>query len=119
MKLVIVAFLALVPVAAQAADQDPPCSDQVSTVDIVACVDKDTRLWDKRLNAAYKALGSFVDPAQREPLKLAQRSWVQYRDANAAFYAAHEGTIGRILAAQCLWTMTRDRTLELEQAARP
>ncbi len=95
------------------------CGEQSNTVAIVDCVSANTRIWDQRLNGAYKALGQSVDPEQREPLKAAQRLWIQFRDANCRFYGAHEGTISQILAAGCVRSMTRDRALELEQAAKP
>ena len=96
-----------------------PCGDQPNTLAIVDCVSGHTKTWDRRLNAAYKALGEASDPAQRDPLKAAQRLWVQYRNANCAFYDAHEGTIRQVLAAECMRSMTQDRALELEQAAKP
>ena len=120
-KPIVVVLLAILPLTAEAQNgtAGPPCSDQVSTMDITACVDKDRQLWDKRLNAAYQALLQFVDPGQREPLRKAQRLWIQYRDTNCGFYGAHEGSISQILFANCMWTMTRDRTVEMEQDARP
>lgn len=45
-----------------------PCGDQPNTLAIVACVDAKTRVWDRRLNAAYAALQRVVDAAQRDPL---------------------------------------------------
>lgn len=115
------ALLAISTLSARAQDRKdgPPCSDKTSTMEISECVMEDAKVWDKRLNTAYQALLPFVDPEQREPLRKAQRLWIQYRDANCAFYAAHEGTISRILVADCMWTMTRDRTLELESDAKP
>ena len=100
-------------------DDYRPRGDQPNTLAIVDCVAARTRTWDRRLNAAYKHLSDVVEPGQREPLKAAQRIWVQYRDANCGFYGAQEGTIRQIQAAECMRVMTKDRALELEQAARP
>jgi uncharacterized protein YecT (DUF1311 family) len=96
-----------------------PCGDAGTTMATVECTAAKTKAWDQRLNAAYAALQRAADPAQREPLRRAQRLWVQYRDANCTFYAAGEGTIHRIEAAECLRAMTADRAQELEAAARP
>jgi uncharacterized protein YecT (DUF1311 family) len=96
-----------------------PCGDAPNTLAVVECTEAKTKAWDQRLNAAYATLQRAADPAQREPLRKAQRLWVQYRDANCAFYAAGEGTIHRIEAAECLRAMTADRAEELEAAARP
>ena len=93
-----------------------PCGERTSTLEIVQCVSGKTRVWDDRLNAAFRALGNRIDPGQRTPLLAAQRLWLQYRDANCRFYAAQDGTIAQIQAAECLRAMTEDRARELEQA---
>jgi uncharacterized protein YecT (DUF1311 family) len=51
------------------------------------------------LNTAYKALAGRIDAGQREPLKAAQRLWMQCRDANCRFYGSQEGTMRQIQAA--------------------
>jgi uncharacterized protein YecT (DUF1311 family) len=96
-----------------------PCGDQPNTVAIVECTNAKTKLWDQRLNAAYKALGQIIDPAQRDPLKAGQRLWIEYRDANCKFYGSHEGTISQVMGAECVRSMTQDRAMELEEAAKP
>lgn len=93
-----------------------PCGNQPNTLAIVECVQAKTKAADQRLNAAYKALQARIDPAQRQPLVKAQRLWVQYRDANCGFYAAQQGSIREVQAAECLRSMTSDRALELEKA---
>ena len=90
------------------------CGESGVTIEIVQCLQKRTIAWDRRLNAAYqKRLGSLAG-RQRELLQAAQRLWVHYRDANCSFYAAGEGTISRVEAADCLRTMTETRARELE-----
>lgn len=85
----------------------PPCGQKQSTLDSVAC-----------LNAAYKALQQRIDAGQAEPLRAAERFWVQYREANCRFYGSAEGSIREVQATECLRSMTQDRALELERAAR-
>ena len=46
----------------------------------------------------------------------AQRLWVQYRDANCAFYGVQDGSIRQVQAAECIRSMTEDRAYELEKA---
>jgi uncharacterized protein YecT (DUF1311 family) len=108
------AVLALVSVA-QAGDQgDGEQSCDGNTYQMVECLKAKTAQWDKRLNAAYqKALQDAV-PAQRDPLRAAQRLWIQYRDANCLYYGMGEGTIARLDAGECMRSMTEARAKELE-----
>jgi len=94
-----------------------PCGKETSTPAVVECVQAKINAADQQLNAAYKALQAQIDNAQRQPLLAAQRLWVQYRDANCAFYGTHDGSIRQVHAAECLRSMTEDRARELEKAA--
>ena len=87
-----------------------------STVSIVDCVGALTKTWDRRLNASYQALMKRSEPSQQEPLKAAQRVWIQYRDANCRFYGMGAGTIAQVDAAECVHAMTQQRTCEIESA---
>lgn len=105
------------PAAAEMFGPDyQPCGNQPNTIAIVECVEAKTKLWDQRLNKAYKELPQRLDAGQLAPLKEAQRLWVKYRDANCGFYGSGEGTIRQIQAAECRRSMTQDRALELEKA---
>jgi uncharacterized protein YecT (DUF1311 family) len=110
----VAALLALVS-AAQAADQgDPEPSCDGNTFQMVECLKGTTAQWDKRLNAAYQKALQDAQPAQRDPLRAAQRLWVQYRDANCLYYGMGEGTIARLDAGECMRSMTEARAKELE-----
>ena len=100
---------------AHAGDQgEPEQSCDGSTYQMVECLKAKTAQWDKRLNIAYqKALQDAV-PAQRDPLRAAQRLWIQYRDANCLYYGMGEGTIARLDAGECIRSMTEARAKELE-----
>jgi len=101
-------------VSASAGDQGDPGQDcGVSTPEMVDCLNAQTAQWDKRLNAAYKAALDAALPKQREQLRVAQRLWIQYRDANCTYYAMGEGSIARIEAAACMQRMTKARAEEL------
>ena len=93
-----------------------PCGEKTSTLAVVECVQEKTNVADQRLNTAYKALQGQIDANQRQPLLAAQRLWVQYRDANCAFYGVQDGSIRQVQAAECLRSMTEDRARELEKA---
>lgn len=93
-----------------------PCGDQPNTIAIVECVEEKTRVWDERLNKAFKELPQRIDAGQISQLKAAQRLWIKFRGANCGFYGTQEGTIRQIQAAECRRPMTKDRTLELENA---
>lgn len=113
----VLALLIVTPVAAEMFGSDyTPCGNQPNTLAMVDCVDAKMKTWDQRLNVAYKNLMQRIDAGQRDPLKAAQRLWIQYRDANCRFYGSQEGSIRQIQAAECLRAMTQDRTLELEKA---
>jgi len=93
-----------------------PCGDKSTTRDMVECLAAKTKAADQHLNAAYKDLLQRIDPEQAEPLKAAERAWIQYRDANCQFYSAHEGTISQLLGAECMRALTVDRAAELAKA---
>ncbi len=113
----VLALMAGLPAKAEMFGPDyQPCGDKPSTLAIVECVQAKTKVSDQRLNAAYKALQTRTDAAQRQPLLAAQRLWVQYRDANCGFYGAQEGSIRQVQAAECMRSMTEDRAHELEKA---
>ena len=113
----VLAFMAAVPASAEMFGPGfQPCGDKPSTPAVVECVQAKTNVADQQLNAAYKALQARIDAAQRQPLLSAQRLWVQYRDANCAFYGVQDGSIRQVQAAECIRSMTEDRAYELETA---
>jgi uncharacterized protein YecT (DUF1311 family) len=108
------AMLALAS-AATAGDQgDPEQSCDGNTFQMVECLKAKTAQWDKRLNIAYQRALKDAVPAQRDPLRTAQRLWIQYRDASCLYYGMGEGTIARLDAGECMRSMTETRAKELE-----
>ena len=90
-----------------------------ATFKMIDCINDEHAKQDKRLNAAYKQLGSQVSPEQKKQLLTAQRLWIKYRDANCAFYYDPDGgSLARINAAGCDLEMTTQRANELEYLAR-
>jgi uncharacterized protein YecT (DUF1311 family) len=101
--------------AAFAGDQgDPEQFCDGNTFQMVECLKAKTAQWDKRLNIAYQKAVQDAVPAQRDPLRTAQRLWIQYRDANCLYYGMGEGTIARLDAGECMRSMTEARAKELE-----
>jgi uncharacterized protein YecT (DUF1311 family) len=117
LRLSVITAAALIGAAAFAfvGDQgEPEQTCDGSTYEIVECLKAKTAQWDKRLNIAYKQALEDAAPKQREQLRLAQRLWVQYRDANCLYYDLGEGTIARIEAGYCMKDLTQTRAQELE-----
>jgi uncharacterized protein YecT (DUF1311 family) len=94
-------------------EPEPHCDG--STYKIVKCLKTQTAQWDKRMTVAYQRALKDAEPKQREQLRVAQRLWIQYRDANCLYYGLGEGTIASIEAGYCMKNMTKSRAVELEQ----
>ena len=93
---------------------DPDANCDGSTYEMVECLKAKTAVWDKRMTIAYQRMLKAGEPKQREQLRVAQRLWIQYRDANCLYYGLGEGTIARIEAGECMRNMTEARAKELE-----
>jgi uncharacterized protein YecT (DUF1311 family) len=91
------------------------CEDRKSTADIVECLATQTAVWERRLNAAYQKLIDDLPARRRDRLRSAQRLWLQFRDANCAYFAGRAGTIARVDAGQCQLRLTSARAIELEE----
>jgi uncharacterized protein YecT (DUF1311 family) len=117
LRIVSIAAAVLIGAAAfaYAGDQgDPDQSCDGSTYEMVECLRAKTAQWDKRMTIAYQRMLNAGEPKQREQLRVAQRLWIQYRDANCLYYGLGEGTIARIEAGDCTRRMTQNRAIELE-----
>jgi len=92
------------------------CMDKaVSTQDMIECNDAEYKLQDQRLNISYKNLRATLTPTRVKQLTELQKLWIKYRDANCDFYYDPDGgSIARILANDCMLTMTKDRAVEFE-----
>jgi len=97
-------------------EPNSPCAGIVITSDLTSCLSKAREKTDAQLNAQYTSLHKRLDPADRQRLTAAERSWVQYRDANCSaeqeLYA--EGTARYPAYYGCLEAMTRARIKELK-----
>lgn len=118
--------LLLISHTAQASDdlytkEYQQCIDKADgvTSKIIACANEEYELQDKRLNVAYQILKANSSQGQKDKLKKAQRLWIQYRDANCAFYLDPEGgSLARILSNDCMVEETAKRAKELEDLSK-
>ena len=99
-----------------------------TTFGMASCLHAEAAVWDRFLNAEYKALMAvsvamdadegpdFADFANRaDTLRAAQRAWIGYRDASCAHAYAQwgSGSMRHIAGTDCMLQMTADRTIEL------
>jgi uncharacterized protein YecT (DUF1311 family) len=72
---------------------------------------------DEELNMVYQKLIRTLNDSQRGKLRLAQRAWLQFREAEAEFQAsqAEGGTLAPLLKVSALADMTESRTGELRK----
>ena len=109
------ATICLSATLASAGDQgDPEKTCNGNTYEMVECLKARTAQWDKRMTIAYQQALKDAVPQQHDQLRVAQRLWIQYRDANCLFYGLGEGTIARLDAGECMRSMTEARARELE-----
>ena len=97
------------------------CMDGANTTaDMVNCNTKETKVQDKRLNAAYKTALAAQEGARKQQLQDVQRLWIKYRDANCAFAgSATGGSIDQVNGSGCVLDMTQTRAQELENLVGP
>jgi uncharacterized protein YecT (DUF1311 family) len=119
-RVAIIGAAVLIGASAFAFSEEPEKSCDGSTYEIVERQKGKLAVLDKRLNAAYqKALSMAQSDKQREQLRVAQRAWLKFRDADCDYYELGEGTIARIEGGVCMLTLTQQRAEELERAVEP
>ena len=93
-----------------------------TTLGSVRCLSAETEIWDDKLNEEYKVTRAFYagmdtsDGGQRvDALLKAQRAWIAFRDAECAmeYSAWGTGSIRSIAGADCLLSLTAERTVRL------
>lgn len=114
--IIVLGFTAMTSSQAQHMNEpDSPCAKTLVTVELVGCLDKARALSDSELNATYGDVRKRLDANEAKQLVVAQRLWIQYRDANCMaerdLYGSGTGSRPAYLA--CLDSMTRQRTKEL------
>lgn len=92
--------------------------DGQSTAGMVQCLVTAYGAWDAALNEAYKSLTDSLQPAQKDALKVSQRAWIAYRDAEQKFLqslmnAPGVGSIVNITTNQAMVDLVKARVLLL------
>ena len=87
---------------------------------------KDFQKADAQLNKVYKQVLATADAESQEKLKVAQRNWIAFRDAEAAFEAAFEadreargGSIAPLIYSGTHTALTKGRTAALKALLEP
>jgi uncharacterized protein YecT (DUF1311 family) len=94
-------------------------SDEGVTSEVIACMFEENKIWDARLNVAYRSImskGAFSNHGKDE-LREAQRAWLLYRTkacAAAGDLVAEGGSDARLLSESCFLAMTAQRAVDLE-----
>jgi uncharacterized protein YecT (DUF1311 family) len=94
-----------------------PCgdADQASTASIVACQERETRIWDAHLNGWFQDARAHLDSQAGPALQAAQRAWVTFRDAKCAMSEKiyEGGSIAAVMVGDCKLVETGRRALEM------
>jgi uncharacterized protein YecT (DUF1311 family) len=95
--------------------KDGPCQTPATGAEETACFYAASRKSDAELNLLYKQVQTVVKGDDLLKLKVAQRIWIQFRDANcAAEYELYSGgSAAPMVKLACLEAVTRHRTEEL------
>ncbi|WP_406704242.1 lysozyme inhibitor LprI family protein [Tunturibacter empetritectus] len=93
-----------------------PCRNVVVTVAMENCFDKAYKAADVGLNQRYSQISKVLQADDLQRLKVAQRLWIQFRDATctAESNLYNGGTASGPAYSACLEELTRQRTTDLE-----
>jgi uncharacterized protein YecT (DUF1311 family) len=93
-----------------------PCRNVAITLAMENCFDKAYKAADRRLNEMYSRISKVLQPDEMQQLKVAQRLWIQFRDATcmAESNLYKGGTASTPAYAACLEEVTRLRAADLE-----
>lgn len=92
-----------------------PCmSKATATSELMACIQAEFLIQDRRLNEHYKNLMGRLEEDRRKQLQETQRLWLKYIEANCSFYhPPHGGSAHRVMAADCAVQERARRATEL------
>jgi len=94
-----------------AIDKDP------STAGMREATNKAREMWDKELNKAYQHLMNRLPSSKQEVLRVSQRAWLKFRDADgqviSKITASQQGTIFQLTATEYGMRLTKTRALQL------
>ncbi|MDK3021296.1 lysozyme inhibitor LprI family protein [Cupriavidus taiwanensis] len=100
------------------ADYERCMGKAVSTADMLNCAALESRVQEAALNRAYQSLLRRLEPPRTGQLRVAQRVWLEYRQAHCAFVSNPAGgSAARVAGAGCMLDMTAARARELRTFA--
>ncbi len=108
-------------VSAMGQAQEPPKPGAIpwgeTTAGMVEQLAQDRKEADASLNAVFGKLIAQLDEAGKMKLRMAEKAWIKYRDAQAAFEGSlyEGGSIRPLIEGNCLLAITRNRTKELQE----
>jgi uncharacterized protein YecT (DUF1311 family) len=93
------------------------CKKAATQMDMDYCAGLDFKAADAKLNALYQEMMAKYDGADKEKLKVAEKAWLAYRDAECDFETAQSqgGTIHPMIVTMCLTDKTKARLKELKR----
>ncbi len=102
-------FLFLLLFAFQLLSDANPCQTQM-------CSQINYQSADKQLNQSYQQILQILTKPHKEKLRISQRQWIKFRDANCDYQAfqAFGTQLYQTIKDQCLQRVTSNRTLELQ-----
>ena len=107
-----------VEAADEAAQKAQGCASAETTLALRSCESARYVNAEKQLNSAYRQLEKSLDLGRRIKLRVAQRAWLRFREADARFQGdgARGGTLAPLLEVSALADLTEARTAELRKA---
>jgi uncharacterized protein YecT (DUF1311 family) len=125
--IVILSFVFSVVARNASAQENDPCLRMQSQAEMNDCEAEQYAKVDAELNSVYKQLTSKYksDPQLVKALKLAQESWLRFRDADlASFYYQKDklgayGSVYPTCRSRAVIRLTVERTKELKQMLNP
>lgn len=87
-------------------------------VQFAECRDRETSVWDRRLNEAYRRVQSKMDKEALDNLRKVQRAWIAFRDASChQSSVTFQGTMAGPMEAYCLMNLTARQAIWMEDWA--
>ena len=99
---------------------DDLCAEAMTQAAMRACLNARYQEVDGALNQVYKQLVAQLSPTQKTKLRQAQRAWITFRDASAAFAAsmAEGGSLAPTLSLAELVSVTEARVAAMQEILR-
>lgn len=99
-----------------------PCKDPRTTIEMKECAAREYKEADAALNKAYKeAMARLTSKEQKDKLKEAQKAWIKFRDLHceSEYLTWEGGSFGGVAHTNCMTSLTRKRTAQLESLGNP